>query len=117
MASVLHGSARTTPCLRAEFQASQESTRSLAVRYGLNPKTVKKWCSRTTASDATMGPKAPKSTLLPLDDIVGRLRDTIPSLSRSALHRLLADAIISLGVWPAFCLDDSARQHPLNRER
>ena len=37
MASVLHGSARTTPCLRAEFQASQESTRSLAARYGLNP--------------------------------------------------------------------------------
>jgi len=30
MASVLHGSARTTPRLRAEFQASQESTRSLA---------------------------------------------------------------------------------------
>jgi hypothetical protein len=36
--SVLHGSARTTPCLRAEFQASQESTRALAARYGLNPK-------------------------------------------------------------------------------
>ncbi len=43
MASILHGSARTTPCLRAEFQASKESTRSLAARYGLNPKTVSKW--------------------------------------------------------------------------
>lgn len=32
--SVLHGSARTTPRLRAEFQASLESTRSLASRYG-----------------------------------------------------------------------------------
>lgn len=29
MASVLHGSARTTPCFRAEFQAPQEGTRSL----------------------------------------------------------------------------------------
>ena len=106
MASVLHGSARTTPCLRAEFQASQESTRSLAARYGLNPKTVKKWRSRITTADAPMGPKAPKSTvltpaeeaivvafrqktLLPLDDVLGSLRDTIPNLSRSALHRCL----------------------------
>lgn len=46
MASVLHGSARTTPRPRAEFQASQESTRSLAARYGVNPKTVAKWRGR-----------------------------------------------------------------------
>lgn len=106
MASVLHGSARTTPCLRAEFQASQESTRSLAVRYNLDPKTVAKWRNRTTTADAPMGPKTPKSTvltpaeesmvvafrqktLLPLDDVLGCLRDTIPNLSRSALHRCL----------------------------
>ncbi|NMN72425.1 hypothetical protein AF71_00060690, partial [Rhizobium sp. 57MFTsu3.2] len=43
MGSILHGSARTTPRLRAELQASQESTRSLAARYGLNSKTVAKW--------------------------------------------------------------------------
>ena len=59
MASVLHGSARTTPCLRAEFQASKESTRALATRYGLNPKTVEKWRKRATTADAPMGPKAP----------------------------------------------------------
>jgi hypothetical protein len=64
MASVLHGCARTTPCLRAEFQASQESTQSLAARHCLNPKTVKKWRSRTTTADAPMGPKAPRSTVL-----------------------------------------------------
>jgi hypothetical protein len=106
MASVLHGSARTTPRLRAELQASQESTRTLATRYGLNPKTVVKWRKRTTTADAPMGPKAPKSTvltpaeeaivvafrqktLLPLDDVLGCLKDTIPNLSRSALHRCL----------------------------
>ena len=106
MGSVPHGSARTTPCIRAELQASQESTRSLAARYGLNPKTVDKWRKRTTTADAPMGPKAPKSTvltpaeeaivvafrqktLLPLDDVLGCLRDTIPNLSRSALHRCL----------------------------
>jgi hypothetical protein len=106
MASVLHGSARTTPRLRAELQASQESTRSLATRYGLNPKTVAKWRKRTRTTDTPMGPKTPKSTvltpaeeaivvafrqktLLPLDDVRGCLRDTIPNLSRSALHRCL----------------------------
>jgi hypothetical protein len=50
-----------------------------------------------------MGSKTPKSTvltraeevafrqktLLPLDDVLGCLRDTIPNLSRSALHRCL----------------------------
>ena len=60
MGSVLHGSARTTPCLRAELQASKESTRSLAARYGLNPKTVKKWRERTTTADVPMGPKIPQ---------------------------------------------------------
>ena len=106
MGSVLHGCARTTPCLRAEFQASKESSRAIASRYGLNPKTVRKWRNRTTTSDTPMGPRAPKSTvltpaeeaiviafrektLLPLDDVLGCLRDTIPNLSRSALHRCL----------------------------
>jgi transposase-like protein len=104
--SVLHGSARTTPCLRAEFQTSKESTRALAARYGLNPKTVRKWRGRTTTADARMGPRTPKSTvltpaeeaivvafrqktMLPLDDVLGCLKDTIPILSRSALHRCL----------------------------
>jgi transposase-like protein len=106
MGSVLHGSARTTPRIRAELQGSQESSRTLAARYGLNPKTVGKWRKRTTTSDERMGPKAPKSTvltaaeeaivvefrrrtLLPLDDVLGCLKDTIPNLSRSALHRCL----------------------------
>ncbi len=88
MGSILHGSARTTPRLRAELQASQESTRSLAARYGLNPKTVATWRERTTTADAPMGAKSPKSTvltsdeeaivvafrqkmLLPLDDVLG----------------------------------------------
>lgn len=106
MAAGLHGSARTTPRVRAELQASQEATRRLAARYGLNPKTVAKWRKRTTTTDRPMGPARPRSTvlseaeeavvvefrrrtLLPLDDIIGCLRGTIPTLSRSALHRCL----------------------------
>lgn len=43
MAEVLHGSARTTPQVRAELQASQEKTSVLAKRYGLSRTTVAKW--------------------------------------------------------------------------
>src|SRR3712207_3503308 len=106
MAGVLHGSARTTPRVRAELQASQEATRVLAARYGLNPKTVTKWRGRTTTADQPMGPSRPRSTvlteaeeaivvefrrrtLLPLDDVLGCLRESIPTLTRSALHRCL----------------------------
>ena len=38
MAAGLHGSARTTPRLRAEPQAAQGATGALAARYGLNPR-------------------------------------------------------------------------------
>jgi transposase InsO family protein len=106
MAAGLHGSARTTPRVRAELQASQASTRALAARYGVNPKTIAKWRCRTTTDDRAMGPSRPRSsvlteaeeaivvefrrrTLLPLDDVLGGLREAIPTLSRSALHRCL----------------------------
>src|SRR4051812_49865395 len=106
MGGGLHGSARTTPRVRAELQAAQEGTRALAARHGLNPKTVAKWRARTGTADAPMGPRRPRSTvlteaeeaivvefrrrtLLPLDDVLGCLRETIPKLTRSALHRCL----------------------------
>jgi hypothetical protein len=86
--------------------ASKESARALAARYGLNAKTVRKWRKRTAAADEPTGPKTPQSTvptpaeeaivvafrqktLLPLDDVLGCLKDAIPNLSRSALHRCL----------------------------
>src|SRR5215217_4338762 len=113
MAGLLHGCARTTPCVRAELQASQASTRALAARYGLNPKTVAKWRARSNTADAAMGPHRPRSTvlteaeeagvvefrrrtLLPLDDVLGFLRESIPRLTRSALHRCLVRHGISL---------------------
>ncbi len=106
MAGVLHGSARTTPRVRAELKASKTSSRALAAQYGINAKTVLKWRKRNATADASMGPKTPKSTvltlaeeaiivefrrrtLLALDDVMGCLKDTIPNLSRSALHRCL----------------------------
>jgi transposase InsO family protein len=106
VAAGLHGSARTTPRVRAELQKAQGSTRALAARPGLNPKTVAKWRGRVGTADAPMGPRQPRSTvlteaeeaivvefrrrtLLPLDDVLGCLREAIPTLSRSALHRCL----------------------------
>ena len=106
MASILHGSARTTPRVRAELQASKEKASVLAKPYGLSRTTVNKWRSRSTTADARMGPRDPRSTvltraeeaiivafrqrtLLPLDDVMGCLREQIPKLTRSSLHRCL----------------------------
>jgi hypothetical protein len=106
MGQVLHGSATTTEAVRRAIQNSQESLRVLAKRHGINPKTVAKWKKRTALTDLPTGPKAPKSTvltveeeaiivafrrhtLLPLDDCLYALQATIPSLTRSSLHRCL----------------------------
>ena len=106
MAPGLHGSARTTPRVRAELQAAQGATRALAARHRLNPKTVAKRRARATTADRRTGPRKPRSsvlgeleeaavvefrrrTLLPLDDVLGCPRESIPALSRSALHRCL----------------------------
>ena len=106
MGQVLHGSATTTEAVRRAIQHSQESLRALAKRYGVNAKTIAKWKSRTSVSDLPTGPKAPRSTvlsveeeavvvafrrhtLLPLDDCLYALQPTIPHLTRSSLHRCL----------------------------
>jgi hypothetical protein len=107
MAAGLHGSARTTPRVRAGLRASQGATRVLAARYGLNPRTVARWRGRATAADQPMGPSRPRGTVLsdaeeaivvefrrralpPLDAVLGCLRESIPKLTRGALHRCLA---------------------------
>ena len=106
MAGGLHGSARTTPQVRAELQASKETSGALAKRYGLSRNTVTKWRARATIEDAPTGPRSPHSTvltaveeamvvefrrrsLLPLDDVLGCLCESIPKLTRSSLHRCL----------------------------
>lgn len=103
---VLHGSATTTEAVRRAIQHSQESLRTLAGRYGINPKTIAKWKKRTSATDLPTGPRQPRSTvlsieeeavvvafrrytLLPLDDCLYTLQPTIPHLTRSTLHRCL----------------------------
>ena len=106
MGQVLHGSATTTQAVRRVIQHSQESLRTLSKRFGINPKTVAKWKGRDTVADQPTGPREPRSTvlsaeeeaiivafrrhtLLPLDDCLYALQPTIPSLTRSSLHRCL----------------------------
>jgi transposase len=106
MGQVLHGSATTTEAVRRAIQARQESVRAAAKRYGISATTVQKWRSRQTSTDARMGPKEPRSsvlsledeavivafrrhTLLPLDDCLYALQPTLPHLTRSSLHRCL----------------------------
>jgi hypothetical protein len=75
--------------------------KKLAERYAINPKTVAQWKRRASVHDAPMGPKEPRSTvlakeqeamcvafrrhtLLPLDDCLDALQDSIPPLPRAA---------------------------------
>ncbi|OAN49271.1 transposase [Paramagnetospirillum marisnigri] len=106
MGQILHGCATTTEAIRRAIQDSQESLRTLAKHYGINPKTVAKWKKRGSVTDLPTGPKVPRSTvlsieeeaivaafrrhtLLPLDDCLYALHATIPHLTRSSLHRCL----------------------------
>lgn len=78
----------------------------LAKIYNINVKTVKKWKSRDTVDDSKMGTKQLGSTVLSaleeriivefrtrfgfgLDDLFIALKDEMPHLSRSSLHRCL----------------------------
>ncbi|WP_341753487.1 IS481 family transposase [Candidatus Tisiphia endosymbiont of Dioctria rufipes] len=106
MGQILHGCAKTTEAIRFAIQNSQESLKTLARKYSINPKTVAKWKKRTTLQDTCMGPKEPSSTvltseeeamciafrkhtLLSLDDCLYALQVSIPKLTRSSLRRLL----------------------------
>ena len=105
MGQILHDCATTTHAVRAAIQRSKASVSELAERYGINQKTVRKWRARKSVEDLPMGPKKPRSTvlspeeeaaciafrkhtLLPLDDCLYALQDSIPHLTRSSLHRL-----------------------------
>ena len=106
MGQTLHGCATTTHTIRKAIQDSADPLDKLAKKYALDPKTVAKWKHRDYVHDTPMGPKNPhstsltaeqeaavvtfrKHTLLPLDDCLYALKDAIPQLTRSNLHRCL----------------------------
>jgi hypothetical protein len=63
MTRKLHPCARTNAMLRREIQELLETNKALAARLGLNLKTISKWRSRATTSDARKGPR-PVATVL-----------------------------------------------------
>jgi Integrase core domain len=105
MVSTYHANATTTARVREEIRQSKESIATLADRYCLNPKTVMKWRHADGCEDKRSGPQQPKSALseleqqvicefrrktrLSLDDVYIALKDQIPALTRSNLHRCL----------------------------
>jgi len=107
MGQILHKCAKTTQAMRRDIQNSQESLMILSKRYGINIKTAAKWRSRKDegVADRKMGSRKSRSvlnsveemaicefrrqTLLPLDDCYDVLKEEIPKLSRSNLHRCL----------------------------
>lgn len=106
MGNIHHANARTTARVRQEIQESQESIAALAQRYSINHKTVLRWKNADGVEDKKSGPKNPKSTVLTqaqeeiicefrrltkfsLDDVFASLKDKIPALTRSNLHRCL----------------------------
>lgn len=112
MGQILHKRATTTQRIRTEIQHSKESIAALAKRLSINPKTVLKWRQRLSVEDAPMGAKKLRTvlspleeqiicafrhkTLLPLDDCYVALKEEIPVLSRSNLHRCLKRYKISV---------------------
>ena len=105
MGQVLHKRATTTHAIRASIQRSDATIQALSQLYNINPKTVLKWKHRDSVEDAAMGSKTLRTvltpqdealicafrqkTLLPLDDCYVALKDSIPQLTRSNLHRCL----------------------------
>lgn len=68
MGQILQGCAKTTEAVRRAIQNSQESLKTIAKRYSINPKTVAKWKKRSSAQDAPMGPKNPRSSILSVEE-------------------------------------------------
>jgi hypothetical protein len=109
MAGVLHGSARTTPRVRAELRAPSIEREDKRPRQAIWPEQNNSRevadadfdgrCSHGPARSPQHGPDACRGSdhcristknAVPLDDLMGCLKDTIPKLSRSRLYRCLA---------------------------
>ena len=106
MLIALHKNARTTPAVRAEIAASDETAGVLAQRYGITEQTVYKWKKRSVFGDRShtahrlqtvLTPAQEvvvvhlrRTLLLPLDDLLAVTREFIcPHVSRSGLDRCL----------------------------
>lgn len=112
MGQVLHGSATATEAVRRAMQHSQESLRALARRHGVEPKDGRQVEEADVDDRPANRPQGAKIDgavagaggdhrrlqtpyLAAVDDCLYALRATIPSLTRSSLHRCLQRHAIS----------------------
>lgn len=100
-----HPKAKTNIHLRHLIRASSESSRVLAAKLRLNPKTILKWRRRTNPTDRPCGAvnhrcrltppeqrivsKVRKHLKLNLDDLVITLKPYLPSINRDNCYRVL----------------------------
>ena len=106
MQIALHKNARTTPAVRAQIAASDETASALAKRFGITEQTVYKWKKRQSVQDRShtahrlqtqLTPAQEmvvvhlrRALLLPLDDLLAVTREFIcEKVSRSGLDRCL----------------------------
>lgn len=106
MGQVLHGSAKTTHAVRAGLLPPKASAAQLAARFGINEETVLTLLKRRSVENMPTGPKERRSSVLtpveeaaivalrvqarlPLDDVYIALKNVIPHLTRSSLHRCM----------------------------
>ena len=106
MQITLHKNARTTPAVRAQIAASDETASALAKRFGITEQTVYKWKKRQSVQDRShtahrlqtqLTPAQEmvvvhlrRALLLPLDDLLAVTREFIcEKVSRSGLDRCL----------------------------
>ena len=104
MLIALHKNARTTPAVRAEIAASDETASVLTQRFGITEQTVYKWKKRDVFGDRsytahhlrtvltpeqeTRGGPPAAYLVLPMDDLLAVTREFIcPHVSRSGLDR------------------------------
>ncbi|MET3413789.1 transposase InsO family protein [Methylobacterium sp. 1030] len=80
-----------TETVRRAIQARQEGVTAAAKRYGISATTVQKWRSRQTSTNARMGPKEPRSSVLSLElqRLLGKLTLGTEIL-REAMERVAA---------------------------
>lgn len=105
MGQILHKLARTTEITRKEIQNSTKGVSELARLYNVSRDTIYRWKNDKDTADKSTRPHKTrtvlteldekiicefrKKTLLPLDDIFIALKNEIPAISRSNIHRLL----------------------------
>lgn len=102
-----HPRAKTNLHLRRLIRASLDSSRVLAAKLRLNPKTILKWKRRTNSADRPYGAGSHHCRLSPLeqritakvrkhlkpnlDDLVITLKPYIPNLNRDNCYRVLGE--------------------------